>query len=104
MAPQNSSVEVKITIRPAGGGGGPTPLVIDASGVPTSGDVGQPFSGALKVSGGTAPYSFALAPTNDDDSPSELPDGVSLNSDGSFSGTPTAAGDFAFTVDVSDAS
>ena len=97
---KTASVKITVHIDPASS----PSLSVDASSVPTSGQVGVPFSGALKVSGGIAPYSFALASTNDDGSPSALPSGVSLNSDGSFSGTPTAAGDFAFTVDVSDAS
>lgn len=91
---QNTSVTINITIAPADQ---TNPIVVDASGVPTSGKVGQPFEGALKVSGGTAPYSFSLAG-------GALPDGVSLNSDGSFDGTPTVAGAFTVTVAVSDSS
>lgn len=87
-----NSVDIKITISPAPGSN----LQIDASGVPTSGTVGQPFTGDIKVSGGTAPYSFQVTS-------GELPDGVSLMSDGTFEGTPTVAGDFAFTVEVADA-
>lgn len=92
----DKTVSINITIRPAGGGGG-TPITIDASGVPTSGDVGVPFTGALSVSGGVPPYSFSLAS-------GALPDGVSLMSDGSFSGTPTKDGSFSFVVDVADSS
>ena len=93
-----NSVQISITISPAssGGGSGSSPdLQIDASGVPTSGQVGVPFSGAIKVSGGTAPYTFSL-------NSGALPDGVSLMSDGSFSGTPTKDGDFSFEIGVSD--
>jgi hypothetical protein len=88
-----NSVTINITINP--GGGGTSDLTIDTSEVPTSGTVGSPFSGAIKVSGGTAPYTFAL-------SGGALPDGVSLMSDGTLTVTPTAAGDFSFSVDVSD--
>lgn len=92
-----NSVSISITISPAlsGGGSGPSDLQIDASGVPTSGQVGVPFSGAIKVSGGKAPYTFSLNSGN-------LPDGVSLMSDGSFSGTPTKDGSFSFEIGVSD--
>jgi putative Ig domain-containing protein len=94
-----NSISISITISPAqsGGGGTPSPdLEIDASGVPTSGEVGVPFSGAIKVSGGAPPYIFSLAN-------GALPDGVSLMSDGSFSGTPTKDGSFSFEIGVSDA-
>lgn len=91
MAPQSQSVSITITINPAS----PSPLEVDASQVPTSGTVGVPFVGQLVVTGGVAPYSYSL-------SSGALPDGVSLNSDGSFSGTPTTAGSFAFGVTVTD--
>ena len=90
MAPLSKAVTLSITINP-----GTSDLTIDTSGVPTSGTVGQSFSGKLNVSGGTAPYSFAL--TN-----GALPDGVSLLSDGSFSGTPTVAGTFSPEITVTD--
>lgn len=86
-----TSVNITISVAP----GSSPDLTLDTSGVPTSATVGQPFSGALKVSGGTPPYSFSV-------SAGSLPDGVSLMSDGSFSGTPTVAGDFTFTVEVAD--
>jgi Putative Ig domain len=91
-SPLKNSVSISITITPSAGGGN---LTIDASGVPASGQVGSPFSGSLKVSGGTPPYTYSLAS-------GALPDGVSLMSDGTLSGTPTAAGDFTFGVDVAD--
>lgn len=92
---QSGKVSLSITIQPADQG--PSPLVIDASGVPGSGKVGEPFSGSIKVSGGTAPYSFSL------DS-GAFPDGVSLAADGTISGTPTADGTFSPVVLVSDSS
>lgn len=88
------SVSLSIVISQGSGGSG-AELSIDTSGVPTSGQVGVPFQGAIKVSGGTAPYSFALAD-------GKLPDGVSLMSDGTLEGTPTVAGAFSFGVEVSD--
>lgn len=53
----------------------------------------------LGVSGGNAPYSFALK------TGSSLPAGLSLSSDGVITGTPTSqpTGDYSFTVVVKDA-
>lgn len=60
------------------------------------GTVGAPYSGSLKASGGTAPYTWSLitgAP----------PAGLSLSSDGSVSGIPTAPGTTTIGVQVKDA-
>src|SRR3984957_4181299 len=58
--------------------------------------VGSSYDAALNVSGGTPPYTFALAS-------GELPAGVLLrDTTGSISGTPSATGDFGFAVTVSD--
>ncbi|ATQ44118.1 putative Ig domain-containing protein [Caulobacter mirabilis] len=53
------------------------------------------YSQTFTASGGTAPYSFSL--------PSGAPPiGMSLNSAGAFSGTPTAAGTYNFTIRATD--
>ena len=75
--------------------GAPTIAVTPAS--LTAAAVGTPYSETLAASGGTAPYSFTL-------SAGALPAGISLASDGTLSGTATAAGSFNFTVDVQDSS
>lgn len=54
------------------------------------------YTQRLQVSGGAAPYSFAV-------SSGALPTGLALASDGSFSGTPQGAGSYTFTVTVTDA-
>jgi hypothetical protein len=61
----------------------------------SSGIVGTPYSQALAATGGTSPYTWALAAGS-------LPGGVSLSSSGTFSGTPTGQGSFNFTIRVTD--
>ena len=58
----------------------------------TSGEVGVAFnSGAMTVTGGTAPYTFSVVGT--------LPAGLTLNtSTGAVTGTPTASGSFSIKV------
>lgn len=87
-----SQVTLNISISAADPG-----LTIDASGFPTSGKVGVPFSGQLKPVGGIAPYIFSLTA-------GALPDGLTLSSVGLISGTPTASGSFAPVVSVTDSS
>jgi hypothetical protein len=59
--------------------------------------VGSSYSQVLSVSGGLAPYRFAI-------SQGELPPGLVLSSStGSISGTPTQAGNFTFTILVTGA-
>ncbi len=61
-----------------------------------SGIVGQPYSVVLQAAGGTLPYKWSIAAGS-------LPPGLSLNEDsGEISGTPTAAGTYGFTVQVTD--
>ncbi|WP_372018405.1 autotransporter domain-containing protein [Pseudoxanthomonas sp. 10H] len=50
----------------------------------------------LTASGGVAPYQFAI-------SAGQLPPGLALAGAGELAGTPTAAGDYAFTVQATDA-
>ncbi|MGH7639773.1 MAG: hypothetical protein ACREOL_02515 [Candidatus Dormibacteria bacterium] len=60
-------------------------------------DLGLPYAGSLVGAGGSGAYAFSLlsgAP----------PTGVSLASDGSLSGTPTAVGSSQFTVEMADTS
>jgi GH18 family chitinase len=60
-----------------------------------TGTVGQSYSGTVTTSG-TAPISVSL-------SSGSLPAGLAINSSGAISGTPTAAGTSAFTVEASNA-
>lgn len=62
------------------------------------GKIGVPLADGTKlpISGGTAPYSLTNVVGT-------VPPGVTINSDGTLSGTPTAAGDFPLSIDVQDA-
>lgn len=61
--------------------------------VPT---VGVPYHQAFSASGGSAPYSYAS-------SGGSLPAGLTLSASGTISGTPTAAGNYSFSVTATDA-
>ena len=65
---------------------------------PPAANVNTPYSHTLAASGGTAPYTFALA------NGTNLPAGLSLASNGTISGTPTATGTTNFDVTVTDSS
>jgi hypothetical protein len=84
---------VTITISPAGPVA--SDLAIDLSGVPKSGTVGEPYSGQIKVTGGTPPYKLSV-------DAGQLPPGVVLSDDGSLSGTPTQDGSFDAEFDAED--
>jgi uncharacterized repeat protein (TIGR01451 family) len=65
---------------------------------PPAGEVGIAYSRLLTVTNGTSPFTWSV-------SAGSLPDGLILNaSTGLLSGTPTTAGSFGFTVQVTDAS
>jgi hypothetical protein len=59
-----------------------------------AGAAGKPYSHALSATGGTPPYTWSATGT--------LPPGLSLTPAGVIAGTPTAAGNFSFTVQVAD--
>lgn len=60
-----------------------------------AGEVSVPYSQALKGFGGTTPYTWSLAS-------GPLPPGLTLDSSGMISGTPSQAGSFPFTVKITD--
>jgi hypothetical protein len=57
---------------------------------------GVPYSVVLSGSGGTAPYTFALAPG------STLPPGLALSANGTITGFASAVGQYNFTIKVTD--
>ena len=58
--------------------------------------MGAPYSQQISGAGGTGPYTYAVTP-------GALPAGVTLSATGLLSGTPTAGGNFSFTVTATDA-
>ena len=57
--------------------------------------LGTPYTQTIGVTGGVAPYTFAVAG-------GALPQGLSLSASGVLSGTPKAAGASSFTINVAD--
>jgi len=72
------------------------PAVSITSGTTPNGTVSSPYSAALTVAGGLAPYTWGL-------SAGVLPAGISLSNSGVLAGSPTTSGSFNFTVNVTDA-
>jgi len=62
---------------------------------PTTGAVGVPYNGIVSATGGTAPYAFQRVAGS-------LPDGLTLNLNGTLSGTPTRVGAFAVSIEGTD--
>ena len=60
-----------------------------------NGTIGVVYTNNLSASGGTSPYSFAVTGGS-------VPTGLTLNSDGTWSGAPSATGTFNFTVTATD--
>lgn len=61
-----------------------------------SAEVGTPYSQQIIASGGAAPYSYQVTA-------GLLPAGIMMDASGLFTGTPSAAGSFTFTVTATDA-
>ena len=75
-------------------------LAITASSCPLPrGTVGAPYAASLRARGGGGAYRWAATPSR-----TGLPPGLTLAPDGALSGTPSAAGTYAFTVTASSAS
>ncbi len=84
---QKASAALSLTV-------GPAALAVSASSLPDA-TAGSAYSQDLSASGGTKPYSWSLTSGT-------LPAGLSLARNGTISGTPTAAGTSAFTVQATD--
>lgn len=75
---------------------GVAPLTVVAAGQLSSGIVDTGYSTTLLADGGVEPYTWSLVSGS-------LPDGVTLSSDGTLTGTPTTTQQAAFTAQVTDA-
>ncbi|MDP3091063.1 MAG: putative Ig domain-containing protein [Nitrospira sp.] len=75
----------------------PVPLGIVTNSLP-SGSINQPYAVALGPNGGTSPYTWALKAGSP-----PLPSGLSLNSGGVISGTPTVTSNATHTFTLTDA-
>jgi hypothetical protein len=75
------------------------PLALAPQSLP-AGTVGSLYpTQTLLASGGTPPYTFDTSPIS-----GSLPPGISLSASGAITGTPSTAGTYNFTVQVSDSS
>jgi uncharacterized protein YhjY with autotransporter beta-barrel domain len=73
----------------------PVPLTVNPSALP-NGTQGVAYSQTVTTAGGVAPYTYAVMS-------GALPTGLSLNGgSGAITGTPTAAGNFNFTIQSTD--
>ena len=74
--------------------GGSSTITLSPTSLP-GGTVGSVYSQTISASGGSSPYTFAK-------SSGTLPAGLTLNSTGVLSGTPTTAATYSFTVQATD--
>ena len=72
----------------------PAPLTVTTTSL-ANGSTGETYAQTLQASGGTPPYSWSL-------SSGTLPSGLTLSTSGSITGRPATAGNFMFTVRVTD--
>ncbi|MFC5373244.1 IPT/TIG domain-containing protein [Brevundimonas faecalis] len=73
--------------------GGPT-LTLDPATL-SGMTVGVPYTATISAAGGTGPYQYSTSGTS-------LPPGLTLAANGELSGTPTAAGNYSFTISARD--
>lgn len=86
---QTGSAAYSITIT------APTIVLAPAAGPLPQATYAAPYSQSFTASGGVGPYSYVI-------SSGALPAGLTLDSSGALSGTPTAPGTYNFAVDVTD--
>src|SRR5262249_47920630 len=79
----------------ASGTTGPAPLKIISPSPLNPGQAGTSYSQTLSATGGTPPYSWAVAGGN-------LPPGLTLSTAGVLGGMPSLSGAYNFTVQVTD--
>jgi hypothetical protein len=91
---QTASATLSLTVAPST----PAPLSVTTTRLPSC-HLGKPYSATVAATGGTAPYTWSTP------DPGDFPPGITLNSDGTLTGTDsTQKGMFTFTVTATDAS
>ncbi len=90
------SATTTVTLSVAATPGTPSPLTISSFSLP-AGTQSSSYASTLQAVGGTTPYTWSISSGN-------LPDGLSLASNGIVSGSPKGSGNFSFGVTVKDAS
>ena len=96
----NASNSSSQMVSLSGTGAAPTILITPATGTLTDGSTSAAYNQQFKASGGTAPYTYALAAVT-----GTLPAGLSFTtSTGILSGTPTASGTVTLTITATDSS
>ncbi|MGA9049764.1 MAG: Ig domain-containing protein [Dehalococcoidia bacterium] len=89
-------VNLPLTVGPGGATTSTGTLTIVTSSL-SNGTVGTGYTQTLAASGGTGTYTFAILSGS-----GSLPNGLTLGSSGTITGTPTASGTFTFSVQVTD--
>jgi hypothetical protein len=87
---QTATQQLTLTVNPP-------PLVVTTAGPLPAATVGSAYAASVAASGGTSPYHWSLP------AGSSLPGGLTLNPDGTITGTPTTAGTSSVAVTVTDA-
>jgi uncharacterized protein (TIGR03437 family) len=88
---QTAQVSLTLTVSTTASGG----LAITTTTLPAA-QLNQPYTATLSASGGTAPYNFIIISGT-------VPNGLTLSTNGTLAGTPSASGTFSFTVRLTDA-
>jgi Putative Ig domain len=88
------SLAAAVTIAAQQGAATGQPLIIHTTSLPR-GFLHQPYQAKLEAQGGILPLHWELSEGN-------LPQGIDLNPDGTFTGSPQANGEFHFTVNLTD--
>jgi len=93
-SPNNDTKQLTIVVRPPLVLGGPGGLVVAAEPVALNGKVNTPLAWGVAATGGKAAYTY---------SSTALPAGLTLNPDGTLTGTPTTVGSSLVTFTANDA-
>jgi len=95
-SPQQTVTQPLFITISASNSGSNSALEITTSSVP-AGSTGASYSTSLAAVGGVQPYAWSVIGIG-----GQLPDGLTLNSNGTLVGTPATAGEFSFVAQVAD--